>query len=158
MPKQPEGYGKRGKPTSKDINTLKDAKAILESNNMIDAYMKRHPKSSRFSARCNANRMITPEVMEKVRQLLQLDKLGETTKDLLEKVLHMVIARWLNGEERTGDMLTAIGYLSKLVPDFKDRQLIEDLSKKSPAEIDDELRKLGVTFGPQKDENADPAA
>ncbi len=147
MPKKPEGYGKPGKPTTKDVNTLKDAKAILESNTMVDAYLKRHPKSSRYSAKCNAGRMITPEVMKKVRELLQLDKLGETSKDLLEKVLQMVIARWLNGEEKTSDMLAAIGILTKLVPDFKDRQVLEDLSKKSPEEIDKELKeKYGITF------------
>ena len=146
MSKPAKGYGKRGRPTWQDIKKLKMARALIDHANPADAYSSQHPKSSPRSSQLNFHRAITPEVYEKVKELLKINNLGETTKEMLEKVLHMVVARWSEGHETTRDMLTAIGYLAKLVPDFKDRQAIEDLSKKKPEDLDKELEKYGIKF------------
>lgn len=133
--------GKRNK-NVREVRNLQKAKAVLESRTLPDAYLKLNPKSSIKSAHTNCYRLLTPEVMDKVRTIMHVDSLGETGKVMLEKVLQMVIARWLAGEESTKDMLSAVAILSRLVPDFKDRQVLEDLSRKKPEELDEEIKRL----------------
>jgi len=144
MPKKPKGYKGPGQPTPKDVKLLKQVKAVLESNSLTDAYLKTHPNSSRESAKANAYRIITPELMEELRRVLALDKVAHTTRETIEKILYLVIAKWTKGDERTGDMIRALELLSKLVPDFKDRHQMEDISQLSEKDIDIKLKQLGV--------------
>ncbi len=151
MSYQPKGYGKAGRPSKKQtkeltkrIRDIKFAKAILESNNLTDAYLKTHPKSSKKNASINVYRIITPEVVEELRRVLDLEKLAETNKATLEKILHIIMAKWLQKDEKTADVLRAIEILTKLVPEFKERIGVEDLSTLPESEIDGRLRRLGI--------------
>ncbi len=140
MPKPKKGYGKRGRPSKKDIENLKAAQAIMQSKNITDAYMKTHPKSTKESAGKNAHRLLNEDVFKMVKELLQLERIAATNRENLEKMLHVVIARYLRGEENGNVYVAAIKLLTQLVPEFKDRYEVEGLDSKDEAAIDKELR------------------
>ena len=151
MSNKPQGYNSRGRPSkgqkrelTKKIKDIKFAKAILESNNLTEAYLKTHPGSTPDSAARNVYRTINPELIKLLKEVAQLEQLAETNRSLIEKILHIVLAKWLNKEERTPDMLQAINILTKLIPEFKERIGIEDLSSLPEDEIDNRLKRLGV--------------
>jgi len=148
MPKKPKGYGKSGRPKPKDIKNLKIAKDIIQGKELSDIYLKAHPLSSEASAKKNSHRLVTEEVMDLVKNLLQADKAAETTRANLEKMLHVVVARYLNKEEHGAVYVAAIKLLSQLVPDFKDRHEVDNVDTKSEKEIDEDLKKYG--FDPEK--------
>lgn len=126
------------------LKLYENIKAILESNTLREAYLKTHPKSSFKSAGSNAFRMITPELFQELKRLLELEKIAETSRETIEKLIFIVFARWANREERTSDMLTALNILTKLIPDFKERFGIEDISQLSEQEIDERLKRFNV--------------
>jgi len=151
MSYKPKGYGKSGRPSKKDkqklgkkIKDIKFAKALIESNSLTDAYLKTHPKSSKKSASINVYRVLKPEVIETLKELLQLEKIAVTNREMIEKILQIVIAKWVSKEERTNDMLKAIDILTKLVPEFKERIGVEDLSQLPETEVNARLKLLGV--------------
>lgn len=140
MPKPKKGYGKRGRPSKKDIENLKAAQAIMQSKNITDAYMKTHPNSTKESAEGNAHRMLNEDVFNMVKELLQLERIAATNRENLEKMLHVVVARYLRGEENGNVYVAAIKLLTQLVPEFKERYEVDELDKKDEAAIDKELR------------------
>jgi len=149
-----KGYNKKGRPSkgqkrelTKKIKDIKFAKAIMESHTLSEAYMKTHPGSTQDSASRNVYRTLNPELIQLLKEVSQLDRIAETNKETLEKILHIVIAKWLSGTERTTDMLKAIDTLTKLVPEFKERIGVEDLSTLPETEIDIRLKRLGVDPG-----------
>lgn len=136
---------KRGRPKKKDVKDMLMAKDIIE-HGIEGAYQKNHPNSKPHSTVSNAHRVLTKEVKEYVRELLAMDKIAEVNKENLVKFYQLMIAMFLKGDKRVkaSDYRGAIDSLAKLVPDFKDRREIEDLSNKSEGEIDEELKKFGV--------------
>jgi hypothetical protein len=126
----------------------KQAKAIVDSNSLTDAYKKTHPKSSDESARKNAWRMFNEEVEAEIDRMLKLTKGWEVTKDGITKIIKMVVARYYAGKESGANALRAIELASKLIPEFVDRKAIQDYSKMSEDQIDNELtsklRELGL--------------
>lgn len=140
MPLKPKGYGKRGRPTKTDIDNLRKAQAILSSKTLSEAYVKLHGEGSENSAKKNSARMINEEVVRIVKELLALDKIAETNRENLEKMLHLVVARYIKGEETGQVYVAAIKLLTQLVPEFKERVELDDIDKKSEADIDKELK------------------
>lgn len=140
MPKKTKGFGKKGRPTKKDVQNLKTAQALLSSNSIAEAYVKTHGEASRESAKKNAHRMLNEDVLRIVKELLQLEKIAETNKENLEKMLHLVVARYIEGDESGAVYVAALKLLSQLVPDFKERYEVDEIDKKSEAEIDKELK------------------
>lgn len=129
------------KPSYKDVKTLKSVVAILKHPTLAAAYKELHPHgNSRVS---NGQRILTPEVFDEIKKLLQMESLISANKDILEKVLFMVVARWMKKEEKTTDMISAVKELTKLVPEFKDRLQVEDISKADEKELDRKLREFG---------------
>jgi len=92
--------------------------------------------------------VLTPEVFANVKRLLNMESFVQANKDILEKVLFLMVSRWLSGQEKTSDAIQAIRELTKLVPEFSDKLQIEDLTKVSEEELDGKLRSLG--FDPSK--------
>lgn len=136
---------KRGRPKKKEIKDLLMAKDIIE-HGIEGAYQKNHPSSTPHSTVSNAHRVLTKEVKEMVRDLLAMDQIAEVNKENLIKFYQLMLALFLKGDKRVkaSDFRGAIDSLSKLVPDFKDRQLVEELGNKDESEIDEELKKFGI--------------
>jgi hypothetical protein len=82
-------------------------------------------------------------VFGKLKELLSMDSVIKANKDILEKVLFVVIARWMEKGEKTTDMIAAIRELTKLVPEFKDKIQVEDITTASEEELDRKLRGFG---------------
>lgn len=140
MPKKPKGYGKRGRPTAKQVRNLRFAKALLEAPTVKEAYKMTHPNcKSEDSASVQSHRMITPEVVEEMRRILQTEQIAPINKENLVKLFMLVITGWQQGTEKTSDMLRAMEALKELVPDFKDRKEITTLSE---SELDQEINRL----------------
>jgi hypothetical protein len=117
---------------------------LVNNPTLKSAYMEVYPKASGEDAGKNAhNTMLRPDVFEEVIKLLRVDSIVRANKDILEKVLFMVIARWMNKTEKTGDMIAAVRELTKLVPEFKDKIQLEDISTADEAELDRKLRGFG---------------
>ena len=140
----PRGYAKRGTKKYRQIKDLKAAKAILESNSLQEAYSKLHPNSTPYSSNKNAFRLVTPEVIENVRRILQLEKAGVATRENIEKLLFIVVAQYFQGDVKPADFLRSLELLSQLVPDFKQRLGVEDLTQLKPEELYARLRRYGV--------------
>lgn len=147
--------GTRGRP-AKDkknkkngIKTILDANAIITSSTLTEAYLKRHPRSSPESARKNASRMVTPEVENLVENLLKSAKHIEITKDTIVKLVMVVIEGKLSGQEKTADYLNALKLLKELVPEFKDRYEVDDISNKDDDALKNEF--LDLVRKAQKD-------
>jgi len=141
MPKKPAGYGKRGRPTARDIKNLKSAKAIMDSKTLSEAYLKTHPNTTPENARKNCRRMLNEEILDSVKELLDLERIAETNRDNLEKMLQLVVARYINREETGNVYVSALKLLTQLVPEFKERyELRDEIDKKSEADIDKVLK------------------
>lgn len=136
---------RRGRPKKKEVKDLLMAKDIIE-HGIEGAYQKHHPDSKPSSTVANSHRVLTKEVKELVRELLAVEQIAEVNKENLIKFYQLMIALFLKGDKRVkaSDYRGAIDSLSKLIPDFKDRQVVEELGNKSESEIDDELKKYGV--------------
>jgi len=59
-------------------------------------------------------------------------------------VLFLAISKWMAGGEKTSDMIAAVRELTKLVPEFKDKLQVEDISTASEEELDRKLRGFRV--------------
>jgi len=138
---KPKGYGKRGRPSAKQIKALKYAKSLLDCNTIEEAYMETH-KCTKTSANKQAHRMLTPEVLENMKFLIQMDSPINVNKDTLVRLFTMVIARWMDGQEKTADYLRALESLKQLAPEFVDRKAISDLEKMSDDDLNKEIKRL----------------
>ena len=127
----------------KQIKTLKKVKALVETKSLVQAYKAVYPGVKDTSAEQRGRVLLTPEVFEKVKELLSMDSVVRANKDILEKVLFMVVSRWMDKAEKTTDMIAAIRELSKLVPEFKDKLQVEDITTASEEELDRKLRGFG---------------
>lgn len=132
-----------GKPKGRDLARLKRIKALMESDTMKQAYQKLHPEASEETARANSASLLTEEVFDDIKKLMGLDAVVVADKATLEKVLFLVISRWMKKEEKTADMIAAIRELTKLVPEFKDKLQVEDITQASEEELDRKLRGFG---------------
>lgn len=132
-----------GKPGYQDLARLKKIKALMESDTMLGAYKKLHPNASDDTARVEGSQLLTPDIFAEIKKLMGLDAVVVADKAILEKVLFLVISRWMAKQEKTGDMIAAVRELTKLVPEFKDKLQIEDISKASEEELDRKLRGFG---------------
>lgn len=140
-----KGYGKRGRPSRREIKDLLTAKNILEEGSLEAAYKKTHPNSQPQSTKANCHRILTPEVKEYIHNLLEMEQLAKTTRENMEKFFYLVIARWAQGKEKTSDYLRALENLKELVSDFKKHSHVEeDVYNKTPEEIDKELLDFGI--------------
>jgi hypothetical protein len=120
---------------------MKKVQAILKHPTLTAAFKEIYPNQKHMN---NAhNLMITPEVFNKLKELLSMDSVIKANKDILEKVLFVVIARWMEKGEKTTDMIAAIRELTKLVPEFKDKIQVEDITTASEEELDRKLRGFG---------------
>jgi len=145
-------YGKRGRPSYKDVKNLKIANALLTTDTAKDAYLKVHPNASPETARCHGGEMITPEVLAEVRRILATDPMINITKDAVVRMLMVVISQYFQGKAKAQDYLRAVENLKELCPEFKQRFEHDDLQKRTAKEIDDELRRLAPElFQPKKE-------
>ena len=132
---------KNGTPSYMEIKDMKKVQAILKHPTLAAAFREIYPNQKHMH---NAhNLMITPEVFNKLKELLSMDSVIKANKDILEKVLFVVIARWMEKGEKTTDMIAAIRELTKLVPEFKDKIQVEDITTASEEELDRKLRGFG---------------
>ena len=134
-------YNKRGRPHKQEVKAMLTAKGIID-HGVEGFYAITHPNSKPHSTKVNAKRMVTPEVIAYVDRLLHMEQLAETTRTNLEKFFYLVVARWLEGKEKTSDYLRALESLKQLVEDFKQTVQIDDISKKSHEELDKEINEL----------------
>lgn len=127
---------------AKRMRIMREAKAIIDSKTLVDAYMKSHPDSTLDSAKKNAWRMLKrPAVQEQLTKILENAKPVDITKDRLVVILGEVIARWYIGEEKTSDMIRTIELLSNLCPEFSSKQEIHQFKHMTEAELDAEIKK-----------------
>lgn len=140
---------KTGRPKTKDapgyadLMRLKKIKALMENDTLKKAYKQLHPEAADRTAEYNGSRMLTPEIFDEIKRLMGFEKVVVADKEILEKVLFLVISRWMNREEKTADMIAAVRELTKLVPEFKDKLQIEDISTATEEELDRKLRSFG---------------
>lgn len=124
------------------------AKAIMQSNTLQEAYMKIHPESSLENANRNAYRMMkNPALLAELEKQLENVKPMEVNKTNLLRLLTMVIQSWQNGSEKTADFLRAIELLSRLVPDFSDKKQIEVYNNMDDAQLNKELGERLKKYG-----------
>lgn len=139
-----EGFKrKRGRPSSKDLKRLKKLKAIMETASLKDAYHVLHPTAKDSTARVEGRNLLTQEIFQDLKELMGFNATVKADKELLEKILFMVVSRWMQKQEKTGDMIAAIRELTKLVPEFKDKLQVEDITTASEEELDRKLRGFG---------------
>ena len=126
------------------MKAKEQVKAILESNTLTDAYLKTHPNSTYKSAVKNGYRMLrNKDVVKSLEEIFDLQEPMAVTRDNMVKVFQTVVARWQRGMEKTQDMLRAAENLSKLVPEFVNRQEIDSYHTMQEPELRQELdRKL----------------
>lgn len=141
---------KRGRPKgskSKVVNlkAIRAARALLECNTNPEAYKKLHPNATDSSASKNAHRLVTPETIEALKELLQADRLVDITKDNLVRLFTVVVAKYMSGKESGANFIRALENLKQLVPEFVDRKLVNEVSVMTEKDIDKELEKFGVT-------------
>jgi hypothetical protein len=149
QPKKPATEAQKNKPEGfmtpkyRELQKLRKIKALLTNPTLKSAYKEVFP-NSKCQTNYNAN-FLTGEVFREVKQLMELE-ISQTVaanKEILERVLFMVISRWMRQEERTGDMIAAVRELTKLVPEFKDKLQVEDITTASEEELDRKLRNFG---------------
>lgn len=137
----------RGRPRKEvayaEIVRMKKAQAIIKHPSLKDAYKALYPNAKDSTAHRHAGDLLTPDVFDAVKNLLELNTAVKANKDVLEKVLFMVIARWMGQQEKTVDMISAVRELTKLVPEFSDKLKVEDVTNADEAELDRRLRDLG---------------
>lgn len=138
---RPKGSKRKAIRTTK---ALRAARALLDCTSNKAAYMKLYPKSKPFSAACNSSRLITPEVIEIMQEMLQSEKLVDITKENLIRLFTIVIAKYMSGKESGANFIRALENLKQLVPDFVDRRMVKEVSSMSESDIDKELEALGV--------------
>ena len=132
---------KNGTPSYMEIKDMKKVQAIMKNPTLSAAFREIYPNQKHMH---NAhNLMMTPEVFNKLKELLSMDAVVKANKEILEKVLFVVIARWMDKAEKTGDMIAAVRELTKLVPEFKDKLQVEDITTASEEELDRKLRGFG---------------
>lgn len=130
-------------PCAKDLRNLKMIKAYMTEPTLKEAYMKVYPNASEATALCGGVQKLTPEIFESIKELMGISSCVKADKDMLEKVLFLVVSRWIDKHEKTADMIAAVRELTKLVPEFKDKLQVEDITKASEEEIDRKIRGLG---------------
>lgn len=128
---------------TRKFKNLKKAQALLEAPSLESAYQLLHPNSKPISTRANAFKMLDEGVFDEVKKLVNMKVSIKANKDTLEKVLFMVISRWMDGKEKSSDMIQAIRELTKLVPEFSDKLQIEDINSANEEELDQKLRGFG---------------
>jgi hypothetical protein len=136
---------KRGRPKGSNYEQIKKAKfahALRKTKSLEDAYLLTHKNATPESAAKNAHRMLTPEVVQMVKEQLAMDAMADVNKTNLVKLFWMVIGRWMTGREKTADFLRALENMKELVPEFVKRTGIDDMSKKTDEELSAEIKKL----------------
>jgi hypothetical protein len=146
MPSKPTGHRKRGRPKKQEIKDLLTAKGIIEHG--IEGQYARTHNCSKESAVKNSWRILSPEVKQYIRDFLAADKIAETTCENLEKFYQLLIALFLKGDKRVkaSDARACLDSLSKLVSEFKDRHEFNDISNKTPEQLDNEIEDLMKKF------------
>lgn len=125
------------------------ARAILDSKTLNEAYLKTHPDATYNSADKNAWKMLkNPQVVEELERLMDKVKPLEVNKANLIKLLTMIVQNWQDKKERTSDFLRAIEILARLVPEFNEKKSIDVYGHMSEEqlnnEISDRINKLGL--------------
>lgn len=148
-PKKPKKpvirFKRRGRPTMRNWRDLKRAKSLIDNNlDIHKAYQEMNPDSKPASTKTNAYRLLTENVIENVRHLLALNVSTVVSRDTLVKMLHLVIARYTEGDETGANYVQAVRLLSQLVPEFGDRIKTVDETPASLDEVDKQLKALGV--------------
>lgn len=130
--------------SKKDIKL--QAKAIMESNSLQEAYSKTH-NCTEETAEKNAYKMLkNPEILAELEKRIESTKPINVNKTTLTQILTLVVHNWQKGKEKTADLLRAVEILSKLCPEFSEKKdinvyqnMTEDQINK---EINDKLRSL----------------
>lgn len=133
----------RGSGRYKEVRDMKKALSIIANPTLKAAYKEMNPGCADSTATSNSSELLTPEVFQKVKELLSMESVVKANRDILEKVLFVAVSRWMSGKEQTRDMIAAIRELTKLVPEFKDKVMVEDLKAADEKELDRRLRSFG---------------
>lgn len=141
MAKKREKKSKARTRNDKRVKNLKVAHALIKYPTLYQAYQDVHPKASKQTAQHNAHKMINKEVLEEFRQAMQIEKLGEATKNNLQQIFYMVVARWTAGKESTKDMLDAAKQLTRLVKEFSDKVDVNHYPQ-DEKKLDEEINEL----------------
>ncbi|MFI5405037.1 MAG: hypothetical protein ACHQ1D_00845 [Nitrososphaerales archaeon] len=114
----PTGKPKRGRPRYQQIKNLKIAKALLKTNTEKEAYIMVHGEGSEKSAANNSHRLLSHEVMEEVRRIIALEKIGIATRENIEKLIMPIITGYLTRTDdriKTSDYNAALKLLKELI-------------------------------------------
>lgn len=115
-----------GRLSKKDIKL--QAKAILESKTLVEAYKKTHNCNDN-TARSHCSDMLNnPQVMAELEKMLDTMKTIDVTKANIIKLYQSIILDYQadrNGV-RASDVIRVLENLQKLVPEFVDRHVVEN--------------------------------
>ena len=128
---------------------LEQAKAIMTSRTLTEAYKKSHPNASHATADANCSDMLKhPAVLKKVEELINLAAPMEVTRQSIIKLYQTILERYLTGQENGANFIRALENLQKLVPDFVDRREVNSYEHMSDEELDkvikDKYSRLGL--------------
>lgn len=149
---------KRGRPRKGEnkhlekLRNIQKANAVLNTGSLPKAYQKLTGCAD-STAKLKAGRFFSdPQVLEILEAVLQYNNFNPTNREIIEKVLQMVVANWIQGKEATKDMLKALELLSKLIPDFKNRsESTKAVKTRTPEEIEKQLREdFGIVVNPKQ--------
>ena len=149
---RPKGSKNRPNSEKKQIENMLLAKKIVEEGDVVKAYSKHMKekglKGSPDYAVANCHRVLSKEVKDLVREYLGMDAIADVTRDTLVKLYQLIVAKFIQGDDKikASDFIKTLDSLSRLVPDFKDRHELDDISKKSEEDIDSEIDMLVQKF------------
>jgi len=131
----------------KQVKAIKNAKALLEHPHAKEAYKSLHPKCKKDrSAETQCHRMLTPETIQEMRNILQMDQISVINKDTLVKLFMLVVTRWTQGKEKTSDFLRALESLKQLAPEFVSRSLSGEIERMSESDLDKEIADIQASI------------
>ena len=137
---------------SKALRDMKTLIALLNSPTVKAAYAKLHPNASEATAEACGSKLVTQEILDKIRIMLSIDPKIKTTRMTIERFLYYILGQYMSKQIRPAEAMRALELLSKLVPDFKERHEIDDLSQLSKEELDTRLTNLGFRYGDLKND------
>lgn len=150
-PQEPEKFikkklnKKRWKPweRTKEWRDMKKFIALLNAPTAKAAYMALNPNASEATAESAGSKLLTPEMLEKLREMISIDPKIKTTRVTIERFIFHLLSQYMAGKIRPTDAIRSLELLSKLIPDFKTNVAVEDLTNLSKEEINKRLLDLG---------------